>query len=342
MTPERFPENKELCLILVTSNISQTAVAKAAEEDVDSFIIKPYTIQSIQENLMSTVLQKVSPSEYAIKIEESKTLLFEGKYEESVSILKSALGLHPRPALALFYIGQAEYLKERMDKAADSYSEGLNYNNIHYKCLVGLYSLFIRENKPQEAYSIVKKIAKFFPANPDRLSQIVRLAIQTGNFQDMQTYYDIFISLEERDATLVNYIGAGMYIAGKHHLMNNSFDIAFKYFENIAVSCSEHTKFIRAIISVLVQHGKAEEAEKFLSRFSPEALAHEDYLVSDFLVSSSSLNDNGQIIKMGLDIYNKKIKDYLCLKTMIAAMKREGYKAEKISPYEVEIARLAA
>jgi response regulator of citrate/malate metabolism len=49
---EKLPKNKELCLILVTANISQTAVAKAAEEDVDSFIIKPYTIQSIQESLI--------------------------------------------------------------------------------------------------------------------------------------------------------------------------------------------------------------------------------------------------------------------------------------------------
>src|SRR5688572_6189587 len=63
MIRDKNPNNKDLCLILVTSNISQTAVAKAAEEDVDSFIIKPYTIQSIQDNLISTVVQKIRPSD---------------------------------------------------------------------------------------------------------------------------------------------------------------------------------------------------------------------------------------------------------------------------------------
>src|SRR5665647_1162993 len=60
---EKNPTAKDLSFILVTSNISQTAVAKAAEEDVDSFVIKPYTLQSIQENLISTVCTKVKPSD---------------------------------------------------------------------------------------------------------------------------------------------------------------------------------------------------------------------------------------------------------------------------------------
>lgn len=39
---EEYPDEKKLTLILVTANTSQSAVARAAEEDVDSFVIKPY------------------------------------------------------------------------------------------------------------------------------------------------------------------------------------------------------------------------------------------------------------------------------------------------------------
>ena len=55
---EFHPENKKSTLILITSNISQSAVAKAAEEDVDSFIIKPYTVKSLEKSL--TKLQKIT------------------------------------------------------------------------------------------------------------------------------------------------------------------------------------------------------------------------------------------------------------------------------------------
>jgi CheY-like chemotaxis protein len=340
MIREKNPSNKELCLVLVTSNISQTAVAKAAEEDVDSFIIKPYTIQSIQENLISTVAAKIMPSEYIVKIDEGKELITAGKFDEALIALNEAMQLHSKPALALFYIGQAEYLKNHVGEASGSYNKGLNFNNIHYKCLVGLYEVFMREEKFHEAYQVVKKIAKYFPANPDRLSQIVRLAVRTGNYQDMQMYYDIYTQLEIRIQVLTNYIGAGMYVAGKYCLINDDHSTAFQYFENIAVSCSEFTKFLRAVITLLIEHGKLEEAEKYLPRFESASRDAEDFLVSNFLVSSKKTEDPGQIIKMGLELWNKKIRDYSVMETLIIAMKKGGYKEDKIAPYKAEIVAL--
>jgi CheY-like chemotaxis protein len=337
---EKFPNNKQLCLILVTSNISQTAVAKAAEEDVDSFIIKPYTIQSIQENLVSTVSAKIKPSEYIVKIDEAKVQIGLGEYDKALDILRVACTLHTKPALALFYMGQAEYLKNLVDSAAQDYNKGLNFNNIHYKCLVGLYEVFIKDDKFHEAYQIVKKIAKYFPANPDRLSQIVRLAIRTGNYQDMQDYYGIFTSLEERLQVLTNYIGAGMYIAGKYCLQKNDYQTAMQYFENIAVSCSEFTKFLRAIVTVLIQYGQVDDAEKFLSRFDPDDKESEDYLVSDFLISSRKFNDNTLTIKIGLQLWNKKIRDYAFMEILIEAMEKEGYNQDKVAPYREELMSL--
>ena len=340
MVREKNSDKKNLCLILVTANISQTAVAKAAEEDVDSFIIKPYTVQSIQENLISTVAAKVKPSEYMLKIEEGKKLISEGQYGPAIDVLKKAMNLNSKPALALFYIGQAEYLKNRVDEAASSYNEGLNFNNIHYKCLIGLYEIFMREEKFHEAYQVVKKIAKYFPANPDRLSQIVRLAIITGNHQDMQMYYEIFTSLDERLQVLTNYIGAGLFVSGKYFLMNKDKKTAIQYFDNIAVSCSEFTKFLKGVISLLIEHNMAPEAEKYLGRFDVFAREHEDYLISEFLITSKKTSDSGSIIKMGLDLYNKQIRDYKFLNTLISAMKEGGYQDEKIAHYHKEMATL--
>ncbi len=340
MIRDKEPNNKNLCLVLVTSNISQTAVAKAAEEDVDSFIIKPYTIQSIQDNLISTVVAKIKPSDYIQKIEEGKALIASGNYAEAITVLKVAVGMHAKPALALFYIGQAEYLKNHVDEATGSYNEGLGFNNIHYKCLVGLYEIFMREEKFTEAYGVVKKIAKYFPANPDRLAQIVRLAIRTNNFEDMQMYYEIFTSLEVRTQSLINYIGAGMYVAGKHCLIENNVDKAMQFFDNIAVSCSEFTKFLRAVIAVLVEHGMHTDAEKFLLRFDATTKDSDDYMVSDFLVSSRMNQDPNFVIKIGLELYNRKIRDYNCMFALIDAMMRGGFKPERIAPYKEEMEAL--
>lgn len=341
MLRERFPTNKNLTLVLVTSNISQTAVAKAAEEDVDSFIIKPYTLQSIQENLISTVSAKVQPSEYMIKIEAGKKAMTEMKLDEAMAILKEASKLHSKPALAMFYMGQVEYMRKYLEEAKGDYEKGLSFNTIHFKCLVGLFELFMKEKKYEEAYGVVKKIAKYFPANPDRLSQIIRLAVQTSNYSDMQFYYEVFTTLEERTPILVNYIGAGMYVSGKFFLKNNDVEAAMKFFDNIAVSCAEYTKFMRAIITTLVQHDQGKVAEKYLSRFPAGTKDQEDYKIADFLVSSVVLNDHSTTIKRGLELYNSNIKDIDCLKALINAMEKSGFKEEKVAKFRQELATLA-
>jgi CheY-like chemotaxis protein len=334
---EKNPNNKHLTTILVTSNISQTAVAKAAEEDVDSFIIKPYTIQSIQENLISTVANKVQPSMYIQKIEEGKVHLDNEEYEEAIGFFQEATKLHSKPALALSYIGQAEYLQELAEKAKDSYTSGLKFNNIHYKCLIGLYEMFKEREEWQEAYQVVKKIAKFFPANPDRMGEIIRLAVRTGNFEDLQMYYEIFTSIEERTDGMVKHIGAGLYVGGKHFLMHDQKEEALKYFDQVAISCSMHTRFLRAIIGALVKFQLIEEAEKYLTRFGSETKETPDFQVSEFLVMSGKDTPPAELVKFGLDVYNQNIRDPECLEIMIKCMQKCGYKKEMIAEFRQEL-----
>jgi CheY-like chemotaxis protein len=340
MLREQQPQNKNLCLVLVTSNISQTAVAKAAEEDVDSFIIKPYTLQSIQENLMATVIAKIQPSPYMVKIDEAKKLIQNNDLDKATEVLKEAMNLNSKPALALFYIGQIEYMRTFIDEAKDSYQEGLSFSTIHFKCLVGLYELFLREKKFSEAYQIVKKISKYFPANPDRLSQIIRLAVRTENYKDMQFYYDIFISLEERPSVLMNYMGAGLFVSAKYLLVNQDPATALQFFDNIAVSCSEFTKFTRATIAFLVEHKRTEDAQKYLGRFPAGSKQDEDYLVSDYLLDSGTNVESHVLVKKGLDLYNQNIRDLQCMKVLLHAMAVSGYKEEKLAKYRNEFAEI--
>ncbi len=327
----------KMCLILVTSNMSQTAVAKAAEEDVDSFIIKPFTLQSIKESLLATVSEKIQPPRYILKVEEGKKLISSNQYDEAIKILKLAQKMHAKPSLALFYIGQAEYLKNLSGQAQGSYQEGLAFSEIHFKCLIGLYDLLIKDERFKDAYEILKKIATYFPANPERLMQVIHLAVKTGNFSDMDFFYQTYISLDDRPKTLTKYIGAGLYVSGKNSLMKSDHLEAIKLFQYISVSCAEFIRILRNVVATLVEHGHVDAAEQFLMKFPADEKNSEDYFVSDFLVTSKKFTDYNFIVKESLVLYNKNIKDFMCMKNMIEAMRLAGYNQDKIHPYLKEM-----
>lgn len=328
-------KDPDAILILVTSNTSQSAVAKAAEEDVDSFILKPYTVSSLQKSLLKAFMDRVHPSDYAKAIIEGKKLLFEGNdVDGAEKLFKEALNLHPKPSLAHFYLGQVEYIRTSLEEAEKEYKEGLTISKIHYKCQIGLYELFMQEDRFEEAYLVVKNIAKYFPANPVRLREIIRLAIVTRNYVDIEFYYNLFKEFEERDVETVNYICSGMYVLGKFYLINGNKRKAEVTFDNVSISCAGMNKFFRAMISNLVEYEAFEGARNVFKRYDKDESP--DYLISQYLAFSEEY-DLPKRIAEGLGIYNKGIKDPLCMKILLEALKESGEK-DKYNRYLDEAA----
>lgn len=316
---ENYPDEKKSTLILVTSNISQSAVAKAAEEDVDSFIIKPYTAKSLEKSLLNTVIDKLYPSKYVQIIEQGKEKLFNGDYQEALEIFEKAKQLSKKPSLAYFYHGQTTYMLESFSDSENDYKKGLEINSIHFKCQIGLYDLFMKNNDHLQAYDVVKNIAKYFPANPDRLKEVVRLAIMTKNYTDIEDFYEIFKSLDEREEDVVNYICAGLYICGKFYFLNNQLKEGRKSFEKVGISCLGKGKFLKQMIKILVQYEFFDDAQKLLVRFPSGGGDQEDYLISTYLSESNQLNPTEKTSR-GLDLYNKGIRDPECVRIMIDSL----------------------
>ncbi len=315
------PETEKTVFVLITSNISQSAVAKAAEEDVDAFIIKPYTITSLKHNLMSAIDNKLFPTEYHQKIEEGKKELFEGDYGQSIKIFEEAMELSKAPSLALYYHGVAKKLLDEKNQAVNSFEKGLSFNHIHFKCQIGLYELFMQEKRYYDAYEIVKRIAKYFPSNPERLQQVIRLAVITENYEDMDFYYEIFKGLDERDQVTIKYICAGMYVLAKFLMQKNKLTEATTIFEKISISCEGQPKFLRAIIETLYQFNQLTDATKYISRFDPDSKDSEDFLIAEFLIDTKRLNQ-GDLLQRALDLYNKNIKPLPVFKVLVESMFR--------------------
>lgn len=335
---ELYPDEKKATLVLVTSNISQSAVAKAAEEDVDSFIIKPYTVKSLEKSLINAVINKLYPSEYMQAIERGKEKLFAAEYEEALVIFEEAIALNKKPSLAHFYHGQTKYFLESIEEAEKDYGKGLAINNLHFKCQVGLYEIFQKENKHKEAYEVIRNIAKYFPANPDRLKEVVRLCMITKNYEDMDLYYDIFVNLEERAEDVIDYVCAGLYIYGKYSMLQNDKAKAKEVFERVGISCAGKAKFLKAMIINLVENEIYPEAQKLVNRFASSEENVADYEISSYIANSGGTSPN-DLISAGLELFNKGYKHPLSTKIMIDAMYKSG-SSKKAEEYLDEASHL--
>jgi CheY-like chemotaxis protein len=276
------PEARETLFVVVTGNTSQSAVAQAAEEDVDSYILKPYTMDIFRQCVLKAVMAKISPSPYVQAIDAGKELLHAGKAEESIAKFKAAQALDPKPSLACFYIGQAELMKKVLEGAEGAFKQGLSYNNMHFKCMVGLFDSLMERKCHADAYEVIKKISTCFPANPKRLTTIIRLALINRKVEDMEAYHQIFMDLEVRSPEMINYISAGLIVSGRYYLKHGDAPRALELFKKAAVSSVNAGKFLREIVVSLAEEGLIAEAGTFLKRFTSAGRGESDFLVADF------------------------------------------------------------
>ncbi len=291
----QLPEARDSLFVLVTGNSSQSAVARAAEEDVDTFVLKPFTKEILRQSILRAALLKISPPAYVKTINAGKELLFSGKIDESIPIFEKAKTLDPSPSLAHFYLGQAKQMKQALQEAQGSYASGLEFNKIHYKCMVGLYEVLAAQKRDREAYEVIKKISQYFPANPQRLSAVLRLAIKTQSYEDVERYYRIFTTIDTRSPEMVRYVCAALVVCGKYYLKSSLTSRALELFQKAAVTGAGRTNILREIIVSLADADMLKAAEQFMKRFPPDTQSSADYAVSELTLLDRSGNVGGTI-----------------------------------------------
>jgi CheY-like chemotaxis protein len=285
--------NKSSIFILVTGNTSQAAVARALEEEVDAFILKPFSPNAARNSIMKAALSKIKPSPYFQKIEAAKQWISEGQLGEAARALEEAKRLDPNPALACYYLAQIEQVRKMLKNAEVRYQEGLGFNQIHYKCLVGLYDLQMKEGRHEAAYDIVKRVSRYFPANPKRLTEVIRLAVLTGKFSDIERYYRIFMTIDERNPELVRYAVSGLIVCAKHYLSSRMANgRAVELYERAVLTAENRSRLLASVvIPTLLEFGLLDEAQRFLSKFPPEDCFSDEFLSSRFFVAEAKKQD---------------------------------------------------
>lgn len=306
---QRPAETKDSIFVVVTGNTSQTAVARAAEEDIDAYILKPYTSDTVRRTLIKACVEKINPSVYYMHIDTGKVHMAEGRLEEAEKEFVRASELDPAPALAHYYIGQVKVMRAVMEQARGSYETGLNFNRIHYKCMVGLYELFMSQHKHVEAYDVVKRISQYFPANPKRLAEVLRLAVVNGKYEDIEKYYSTFVNIDERDENLIKYVCAALIVCGKYYLSTNlGHQRAIELFTKAAATGSGRLKVLREIILSLLEYNLQKEAKTFLTKFPPDSFSSDEFLLMRFLVMNTE-GPPSLIIENGRTLLAKGIVD---------------------------------
>lgn len=258
--------------IIVTKESSDNAVAEAAEEQLDAYIVKPFSGADFQHRFLETVKRKIQPSDYMMKIREGKELLAGNKMATAIETFKEAKNISPKPTLANYYLGICYLQSKDIEKARKEFSEGRSHNPLHYKCLTGEFDCLILENKYKQAYELSLLIRENFPVTSARLGKFFVATVYTEQFKDLQELYELYTRLDNRPAELINLVSISLLTAARYFLRNSKTSEALEFFEMGSIATGRDISFLEKIIDELLKVNDITSAEKYLKLTKSEDL----------------------------------------------------------------------
>lgn len=257
-------------VFLISQNSSQAGVGRAVEADVDGFCLKPFSSEEFKNEFMSSFSEKAQPDEFRKVLNLGKSRLYEGDLEQAEKLFEKAKDLGPAPSSAHFYAGQVKLMKQLLEESRQEFMQGILLNQIHCKCLKAMFDLLYSQEKTEEAYEVLRRLVGIFPDNVDRLQLVIRMAVKTGNFFDILTWYEIYEGQEEKGDEVKKHVCAALSIFGRYLLMTEKGDEAVKAFERALAVGAKKEVFLTYAVESLQKYGLGDEATRLVTMHDPE------------------------------------------------------------------------
>lgn len=257
-------------VFLVSQNSSQAGVGRAVETDVDGFCLKPFASDEFKAEFLSAFTEKVQPDEFRKVLNLGKSRLYEGDLDQAEKLFEKAKDLGAAPSSAHFYAGQVKLMKRLLEESRQEFMQGILLNQIHCKCLKAMFDLLYTQQKIDESYEVLRRLVGIFPDNAERLKLAIRMAVKTGNFFDILTWFEVYEGQEEKDEEIRKHVCAALSIFGRYLLMTQKNDDAVKAFDRALSVGAKKEVFLTYAVESLQKYGLGDEATRLVKTHDPE------------------------------------------------------------------------
>jgi tetratricopeptide (TPR) repeat protein len=262
--------SESVFVFLVSQKSSQAGVGRAVETDVDGFCLKPFSSEEFKGEFMSAFAEKIQPDEFRKVLNLGKARLYEGDLEQAEKLFEKAKDLGAAPSSAHFYSGQVKLMKRLLEESRQEFMQGILLNQIHCKCLKAMFDLLYTQQKIDESYEVLRRLVGIFPDNIERLKLVIRMAVKTGNFYDLLTWYEVYEGQEDKSAEVQQHICAALSIFGRYLLMTAKNDDAVKAFDRVLSVGVKKEIFLTYAVESLQKYGLGDEATRLVKTHDPE------------------------------------------------------------------------
>ena len=266
---EPLVENSKRLIILTSKSASMSMLMEAADGQVDSHMLKPFSMDAFRERIAAAAKNKLEPTPFAEKIRVGRSQLALENFSEALKEFEAARALHAKPSLAWFWSGEALRLQGDTSGALAHYREGRKIQALSYRCVIAEFQVLFLDKRFDDAISLVTTIVQNFPMSSARLKQLFDVVEAARRFDQLPSLYNVYRALEERSHELVQKAENVFFDAGKELVKSGDLQKATAFFETGLQIAGRRLDYVEKIVLEFVAQNAPNESRSFLEKISP-------------------------------------------------------------------------
>lgn len=189
-------------IIVLTGETDRQHLILLHEIGADNFITKPISVNTLIEKIAFTIKPQGKIGRF---IDQAKSLLASGSYEDCLKVCRQVLELKPNSAAALIVMGDAWKALGRKDRAEQCYSTASEHAPMYMEPLKKLAGFYLEEQVPEKRLECLERLDALSPLNAERKVEMGEVHLSLGNADTAESFFDM--ALEQATAEAGRYIG---------------------------------------------------------------------------------------------------------------------------------------
>lgn len=323
--------------MVVAENNSPAMSCKIADEEAEGLAVKPYTMDTLEKELLRVLGDRITPTNYQKITEEGYAFIRAKQYSKAIEVLGMAIEeankKKIKPTRGFYLKGIAELESGDNEKALTSLETALMSDNKSYKTLVTLIDLHIKRRDFKAAYEIVETLIKNYPPNPERIPDFIKICIANEKFDSLMQICEFFVNLEEKITTLEHPIAAGLALSAKYLIDRTNPKKALQILEKAAELGKTNPKIMASVLKSMTAAGDPKRADRIMEDIlkpdSPTELHVAALQIKESFCSSTD------VLRFASELLRKGIKDYevfaIAVKSSVASQRKRSVIEEMIN-----------
>lgn len=295
-----YPNRLDAAFFVLSTDNSLATASIALDYDIDAFLAEPFTMTSITETIQESLRPKLLATPFDFEYSRAMVTLKEGKIEQAKelsNVLNSIKGA--RFDKAVHFQGLCAFEEANFGEAIKYFKQSDTIKPDAYRNLKALAKSYNSAQLWTEAYETHRKLIEKFPLGPERIPELIKLAVLNKRYDDIFFFYDFFHKLEVQDKIIKRHISAGLAICGKFLLETGKKKKGIEAIRLSAEYSEGSLEILKSIIPALLKAGVFSNARELLMKYHDELGEINDYKILELEILSQSANKQKEALAFG-------------------------------------------